>query len=344
MALDTPTLTIDELRADDPAAVEAAFEITRAVLAHDLPDFPPPCRFRHTARLHHAWPGRESQFFLASLDGTPAGFMELEISVLDNVDNVGLALNVHPEFRRHGVGRALFGHAAEVTRAGGRKRLFGQTSHALPDGPPRDDAGDRFAAALGAHAALGEVRRRLDLDTVDLAEHDRLLDEALAKAGGYSVVQWDSTTPEEHIDDVARLDSSFIDQAPMGDLAWEPEKVDADRIRRIDAVLLHYGARRYSTGLVHDETGRLVAWSLVGVRRGVPWHAWQGITLVDPRHRGHRLGLVAKLITLRRLRQREPQVRAIDTWNAEVNTHMIAINEAMGFRAVEAWTDWQVEV
>jgi hypothetical protein len=80
------------------------------------------------------------------------------------------------------------------------------------------------------------------------------------------------------------------------------------------------------------------------VRKTVPWHSEQHITLVDPGHRGHRLGLVAKLANLRYLTEHEPRVRAIDTWNAEVNRHMIAINEAMGFRAVDAWMAWQLEI
>jgi hypothetical protein len=88
----------------------------------------------------------------------------------------------------------------------------------------------------------------------------------------------------------------------------------------------------------------MVAWSALAVRKTVPEHAWQQITLVDPRHRGHRLGLVAKLVNLRYLQEHEPAVTAIDTWNAEVNRYMIAINEAMGFRAVDAWTDWQIEL
>jgi len=37
-------------------------------------------------------------------------------------------------------------------------------------------------------------------------------------------------------------------------------------------------------------------------------------------------------------------VRMIDTFNAEVNAHMIGINEAMGFRAVDRWANWQASV
>lgn len=73
-------------------------------------------------------------------------------------------------------------------------------------------------------------------------------------------------------------------------------------------------------------------------------HAWQHITIVDPAHRGHRLGMWVKLANLRYTRGEEPALRNIDTWNAATNSHMIAINEALGFRAVEGWAEYQHEI
>jgi GNAT superfamily N-acetyltransferase len=344
MRLDTPGLTITELRADDPAEVEAAFEIERIALAHDVPDFPPPCRYRHDKHLRHDFPGRRALRSLAYLEGSPVGYLTVELTLLDNLDNADVAVVVLPEHRRRGVGRALFARAAELARANGRKRVYGMTGEALPDGEARDPAGGAFAEAMGMHVALRDVRRRLDLATVDRAEHDRLLAEGWAKADGYSVVQWQEGVPDDYVDDIAALDSSFLGEAPMGDLEWEPEKVDADRIRKVEATRRSYGVREYNTGLRHDATDRIVAWSALSRRRTVPWHAMQTITLVDPRHRGHRLGIVSKVENLRLMLRHEPAVRVIDTWNAAVNTHMIAINEAMGFRPVDAWAEWQMNL
>jgi RimJ/RimL family protein N-acetyltransferase len=73
-----------------------------------------------------------------------------------------------------------------------------------------------------------------------------------------------------------------------------------------------------------------------------PWHAWQGITLVDPAHRGHRLGVLIKIENLRYAREQRPGLRAIDTVNAASNEHMLAINRSLGFRPRETWTQWQV--
>ena len=63
-----------------------------------------------------------------------------------------------------------------------------------------------------------------------------------------------------------------------------------------------------------------------------PWLAEQHDTSVVRAHRGHRLGLLLKLEMLRWLAEDEPRLETIDTWNAESNDHMVAINEALGYR------------
>ena len=73
-------------------------------------------------------------------------------------------------------------------------------------------------------------------------------------------------------------------------------------------------------------------------------HAWQSTTIVDPSHRGHRLGMAVKVENLIRTCAAEPDLRHVHTWNAEENTHMIAINEAIGFRPVDAWVTCQSDV
>ena len=51
-------------------------------------------------------------------------------------------------------------------------------------------------------------------------------------------------------------------------------------------------------------------------------------------HRGHRLGLRLKLAMADWLSAERPDVLATDTWNAEDNGPMIAVNEALGMRVV----------
>lgn len=338
------SVTIAPFGADDEDVVEATYRIEAAARARDTPDVPPPCRYRHGAAIRHLYPGTESQRFLARLDGEPAGALNLEFTTLDNLDNAYAEIIVHPAHRRRGIGRALYAQAVELTRAGGRKRLMGNTVEELAGGPAREGAGSAFAAAMGASAALRQVRRKLQLSHVDQAALDRLLADAYARAGGYSLVQWRDRVPDEYVDDVAVLDARMVTDAPMGDLAWEEEKIDAARIRGNEAVRALHGTRAYATGVREDSSGQLVALTALVLFRTVPEHAWQGITLVHPANRGHRLGTVVKIENLRYALAHEPAATAIDTFNAEVNSYMIAINEAMGFRPIDASVEWQQEL
>ena len=54
-------------------------------------------------------------------------------------------------------------------------------------------------------------------------------------------------------------------------------------------------------------------------------------TYVHRDHRGHRLGAAVKVANLRALQRQRPDIRRIDTSNAETNSWMVSINERLGF-------------
>ncbi|MBQ0904086.1 GNAT family N-acetyltransferase [Micromonospora sp. U21] len=336
------TITIASFDGADRAAVDEAYRIGAAANDADLPDFPPFCRRRFDAFFHTPMPGPDTLWALARLDGVPAGYLQLELPQLDNTDNATAELMVHPELRRRGLGRALHEYGVRLLREHGRKRVVAMTVSTLPGGPARSVAGDAFAAATGAQAALTEVRRRLEVDNIDRAALRAALAEAHTLAGGYQSVCWQGATPQEYVADVAYLDGRLLMDAPMGDVQWEPERVDAERVRGTERALDARGRRRYHLGVRHEASGRLVAWTLLDVGASADWHAFQQITIVDPDHRGHRLGLLTKIENLHHLLTHEPAVRVIDTFNAASNSYMVAINERLGFRPVDSWTDWQL--
>ncbi|MGW4466923.1 GNAT family N-acetyltransferase [Micromonospora sp. NPDC004704] len=337
-------LTITPLDVADDLAVEQAYAVRAATLAADLPDFPPLCRQRFLGQLRHPMPGEEDRFVLAHLDGRAVGYLSIELPQLENTENASLDIQVLPDYRRRGIGRALYGYALRTVRELGRKRVNGVSQAPLPGEPSQVEPGAEFATSLGAKNALVDVRRRLDLGTLDQAHLDDLLAAAWLRADGYSLVRWIGPVPDEYLDDIAYLDGRLVQDAPMGDLEWEAAKPDRERIRAVDEALVLRGRRNYHSVLRHDDSGRVVAWTMIDVGATPDWHAFQQITIVDPDHRGHRLGTIAKIENLRYVRSHEPALRIIDTWNAGVNDHMISINEAIGFRPVEAWNNWQLSL
>jgi GNAT superfamily N-acetyltransferase len=328
--IDKP-IRIDELG----DAVEAAYQIARTCQEYDQPDVPFSSLENYRAVLANTWPGYGYERYLGFLDGSPVGLMSLALPQQDNVANVDVDLAVLPSARRHGVGRALWDVAVERALALGRRHLIGPTVQTHPDG-------GAFATAMGATAGLEEIRSRLDVRTLDQPRLDEMLTEAWKKAQGYRLITWVGVPPDEIIDDVASLDSRFNAEAPVGDLPWEPEKVDAQRVREGELARIARGRTSYHAGALHGD--RLVAWTTLTVHVERPAQSWQNITLVDPAHRGHRLGMVVKLENLRRAREAEPGLEVIDTFNATSNEHMLQINREMGFREVESSVQWQRSV
>jgi RimJ/RimL family protein N-acetyltransferase len=100
----------------------------------------------------------------------------------------------------------------------------------------------------------------------------------------------------------------------------------------------------YSVAARHDATGDLAALTQVCTEADKADWGFQQITAVRPEHRGHRLGLLAKIALLDLLARHEPGVRRIQTSNAGANSHMIAINEQLGFAIAGVSRDWELDL
>ena len=189
-----------------------------------------------------------------------------------------------------------------------------------------------------------EVRRLLRIVDLDDAQLSRLKEDATAHSADYSLLQWEGPAPAEILDDLAVLHSRMTIDAPLEDLDWEPENWTPERYREREQRVVANGQVCLCTVARHDPSGQIVALTDIGLTNDLPEIAYQWATIVLPSHRGHRLGMLVKLANLAYLRSSRPQVRTLNTWNAAINDHMVSINEAIGFRAVERWREWQLEL
>jgi len=321
--------------ADDGAVAEVV-ALWQAAHEADYPDDPPFCPKWERGRITHPLPSEPSELHLARDGAELVGVLALDLPVRDNVTTGLLEIVVHPGARRRGVGTALLGVTRERMDRLGRKLLIFMT--------PTEGAGAEFSRAIGAEQGLVEARRRLVVDAETTALADRLLEQALREAAGYSLVRWRDDTPAEYLDGIAYLTGRMSTDAPLGDLAWEAESYDPERIRERDAIFAARGRRAYVTAAIHDATRRMAGFTELCFDPCNATHGWQWDTIVDPEHRGHRLGLTLKATNHRFVLGHEPQLRTVTTWNAASNAHMIAINEAMGFQPFGLWSDWQLRL
>lgn len=95
------------------------------------------------------------------------------------------------------------------------------------------------------------------------------------------------------------------------------------------------------TTVALDDAGDVAAYTEIAVPEADPGRSFQWGTLVRKAHRGRRLGLATKAANLLWLQTERPEVTSVITWNAEVNRHMVAINERLGFRPVARAAEFQ---
>jgi GNAT superfamily N-acetyltransferase len=323
----------------DPAAadgkVDACYQMYAAGLPFDDPDGPPMSERTFTAWMREGWAGERRETALAADPGGAwAGWYLLELPDRKNVHMSELTVMVAPARRRHGFGGALLRHAAARAAAHDRSLLSWQTRRGSP--------GSVFASVIGARAGVVQVRRVLELAGIPEGKLAGLRGRAEAAAGGYSLLSWTGATPQEHLDEVARVSAAMAD-APRNP-GEEEHRPDPQRIRDYERRGAEIGIRRYAVAARYDRTGELAGLTEIGVEAEDPAWGYQFITAVTREHRGHRLGLLVKVAMLDLLADAEPAMRRILTENADSNKYMIDINAALGFEALDEWQSWELDV
>jgi GNAT superfamily N-acetyltransferase len=269
-------------------------------------------------------------------DDEVVGQLEVVLPVTDNTHRADLSIAVLPSRRRRGVGSALLGVAEQAAVDDGRTVMLAESD--IADG--HDDPARGFAARHGYHAQLQELRSDLTLPLPDTAL-DALAADAASRAAGYEVLtSWDGL-PDEWLADRAYLSRRMSTDAPAGGVSRDEEEWDAERVRHGYELGRAQGRRIVESVVRHEQTGRLVGFTILAVALHTPDVAYQWDTLVLREHRGHRLGLLLKVANLRALVAGMPGVTRVSTWNAEQNEPMLRVNRAMGFEPVGRLTEWQ---
>jgi GNAT superfamily N-acetyltransferase len=321
--------------AADPDRLRACHELFIAGGPADDPNRPPMSLPHFTGWWVCGWTGEPREVWLGTdLGGTPVGCYLLELPDRDNTGLAQVLPVVAPARRRMGVGTALLRHAAGRAADAGRELLSGET---IADTP-----GALFALAHGARLGLTEIRSRLDMAAMPGGCLPLLRKQAEGRAAGYSLLCWKGRVPAEYLGQVAAVNSAMADAPHVA--GQEAARWDGARVRAADRRIAMQGLRFYSVAARCTATGELVALTQLGVDPELPAWAFQELTAVTRAHRGHRLGLLVKVVMLQWLADREPQLQRVLTYNSAANKHMIAINTELGYRALDRLACWELGI
>jgi GNAT superfamily N-acetyltransferase len=317
----------------DRPDVDGAVAMLAAARAVDRPHQLSLTASSFIAGLRHGWEGHRPATALArDARGRVAGVLQVWLARWDNTHLGFVEVTVDPEARRRGVGRQLVEVAMERLRSEGRTLALAEST----DRP----AAVEFAKTMGFEPGSEAVQRRQHLVTLNRGRLDREHAAAMTHAGGYGLLRMFGATPDESLDDIARMTEAINDR-PTDDLDVHDEVFSPERVRAFEGSLLGRGQRLYRVVAREHETGLFAGHTLAAVEGEQPWQGWQYDTSVLRAHRGHRLGLVLKIEMLRWLVDEEPQLRAIDTRNAASNSYMIQINELLGYQVMDKVIEWQ---
>ena len=331
-------LRIEPVDPYDDAAFDAWHEVYRASQHHGRPAAAVTAWTREEMRAALQRPGRRTRAgaWLGRVDGEPVATGHLQTPLLDNLAQAQLSIDVAPAHRRRGHGSRMLAHLGAEAAARGRDLWIAEAS--WPMGAPVDGAGEPGPTLLRGHGfRLGLVEVLRVLDPLPDPDHLRALAaEAAPHHAAYEVRSFVGAVPDELLDDWARITASLNTEAPVGTLSLEADVVDPALVREEEELLARQARTRHAT-VALGPGGGVVAYTEIVTTEHEPGLAYQWGTVVDRAHRGHRLGLALKAANHLLLHEQVADLRMVRTWNAETNTHMVAVNDALGYRPLERY-------
>lgn len=314
-------------------ALRACYDVQRRALLVGREDMPHWSWQEMAATFRHPDPGERAELVGGWAEGRMVAGAMLFSGLLDNLDKCWLDVVVDPDHQGRGHGRAMLEHVERLAAADGRTVLLAETK--LPFDEVTTHRNRRFAEEAGYDFSNVEVVRHLHLP-VPTAALERWSAQAQVKHAGYRIETYRDRVPDEVVESFVAIYGQLSVDAPTGEADWEEEVVTVERFRANEQSLVEAGRRAYCTVALGPD-GRVAAYSTIMVpAAGGRTDASQWGTFVGREHRGRRLGLAVKAANLRAVQEAHPEMRRVTTQNAETNDHMVAINEEMGFEAVEA--------
>lgn len=276
-------------------------------------------------KLRHGWDDRPvTHLFVSVTDGGEVvGSATLDLPTWDNQHVAEIDLETHPARRGgDGVDDRLLDRVLETVRPTGRALLLSDAW--------ADSYRERFWHRHGFSVASRDAQRRLVTAELDWPRLHELHHDSLIVSGAYDIVDLGMPAPDELVPGLLELHRAMND-SPLDELELEDEIWTEERLRGYERAMTFRGIRLHRLLARRRADGELGGHTVVAVEEERPWIAFQEDTAVVGGHRGRRLGLRLKIEMLEHLAKLEPQIELIDTWNAASNSHMLAVNDAIGY-------------
>lgn len=328
---DPKSATEDELR--------AAHRLSVQIRKQRYPQDQPTSFEQFVSNVSSVPPSFHVSFWRALNDQDNDMIGQLSVVTSRTEDNEHLAmvdLAVLPEWRRQGVGTALFATATAYAKRSGKRLLLLDTRSTVP-------AGEAFARRMGATVGTEGHASELVLAEVDRDLMRSWIAHAQDRAADFELGWWLDGYPEDQLDEAARL-LQMVNSQPMGDLEIEDFQFTPERAREMDLVNAQRGKTRWTCYVYERESRTIAGFTELLITASQPEKLEQGLTAVFPEYRNRGIGRWLKAAMVEKVLRDLPQAKIVSTSNADMNEPMLNINREMGFRPSASETTWQISV
>lgn len=240
-----------------------------------------------------------------------------------DLENAWTWIYVAVDYRNRGLSRPLARMPVEYAIENGRMRL----AVGLQEGSEYSVLPGR----AGMKLAYNERVSQLKISDLDFEMLKQWVARAPERAGDYELLFLPMPIPEEHRTRMIEV-MDVMNSAPLEDLEEEPTKWDDEMLRDVESAEARKQNTIYTCVARHKPTGDFVGYTSLVFQALHPEKANQWDTGVDPKHRNLGLGRWLKAAMALKFLAEHPEVKVIETENADSNDPMLNINVAMGFK------------
>ncbi|MEO1289116.1 MAG: GNAT family N-acetyltransferase [Chloroflexota bacterium] len=226
-----------------------------------------------------------------------------------------------PEFRRRGIGTYALKTIASIMGDRGKTTMEAWVNL---------DDGAAFQDAIGAKVTLRMRSNRLQLAQLDWDMMQAWVNDGEARNPDTQLVLTSDLPIEEHCQPYANLMMDIFAQMPKEDAGGFPEVITIDRMKEWHDDIEKTGGHHLSAYTVEPD-GTITAMSEIYYHPDEPHIIEQELTGVHLSARGRGLGKWTKAAMALHIRETYPEVKFINTVNANVNAAMLHINQTMGY-------------
>lgn len=229
---------------------------------------------------------------------------------------------VHPQARRRGVGTELLRFATARIEDDGGKLVTAILS----------DPDEGVTAWIG-RVGFREIRRTLMQVLPVKSTSPRLW--RSRPPFGYRLQQWNGAVPENLLESYAAARRALRDAPSPVCVDPVSPSWSADSIREAERALAAAGTEQWVSVAVDKRTGEIVAASAILRYPGRAAFGYVDGTSVVPAHRGRGLGRIIKGAHMHWVRGEHPELDWIMSCTDAENSHMNAVNRALGYRVAK---------